>query len=82
MLAQHYIALKVNLNLQYFYLIEIWKSEVQGRNLSKIFGILTSGFGQTERFCSQMSRACGDNFGTCSLVRLKESGQIHLRIGE
>ena len=45
MLARHYIALKVNLNLQYFYLIEIWKFEVQGRNLSKIFGILTSGFG-------------------------------------
>ena len=36
---------KVNLNLHYFYLIEIWKSEVQGFNLSKIFGILTSVFG-------------------------------------
>ena len=33
---------KVNLNLQYFCLMEIWKSEVQGWNLSEIFGILTS----------------------------------------
>ena len=39
---------KVNLNLQYFCLIEIWKSEVQGWNLSKIFGILTSGFGHNK----------------------------------
>ena len=39
---------KFNLNLQYFCLIEIWKSEVQGWNLSKIFGILTSGFGHNK----------------------------------
>ena len=39
---------KVNLNLHYFCLIEIWKSEVQGWNLSKIFGILTSGFGHNK----------------------------------
>ena len=39
---------KVNLDLQYFCLIEIWKSEVQGWNLSKIFGILTSGFGHNK----------------------------------
>ena len=39
---------KVNLNLQYFCLIEIWKSEVQGWNLSKMFGILTSGFGHNK----------------------------------
>ena len=39
---------KVNLNLQYFCFIEIWKSEVQGWNLSKIFGILTSGFGHNK----------------------------------
>ena len=34
--------------LQYFFLIEIWKSEVQGWNLSKIFGILTSGLGHND----------------------------------
>ena len=39
---------KFNLNLQYFCLIEIWKSDVQGWNLSKIFGILTSGFGHNK----------------------------------
>ena len=39
---------KVDLNLHYFCLIEIWKFEVQGWNLSKIFGILTSGFGHNK----------------------------------
>ena len=39
---------KFNLNLQYFCLIAIWKSEVQGWNLSKIFGISTSGFGHNK----------------------------------
>ena len=28
--VSHFYDLKVNLNLQYFCLIEIWKSEVQG----------------------------------------------------
>ena len=39
---------KVNLNLQYFYLIELWTSEVRGWNLSKIFGIVRSGFGHNK----------------------------------
>ena len=39
---------KVNLSLRYFCLIKIWKSEVQGWNLWKIFGILMSGFGHNK----------------------------------
>ena len=77
----HFIALKVNLNLQYFYLIEIWK--MYQKYLEYLRRVLVT-IRLTDSFlrCRERKEMLRKNFGTCSLVRLKERERIHLGIRE